>query len=91
MKITLYKDWDSLPSGLAKPSPYFSGRKKELAQLENILENKSSGSILIGAPRGIGKTDLVYKSIADIILKDKKPKLLPIILNATQVNEVKSS
>jgi hypothetical protein len=91
MRITLYKDWDSLPSGFAKPSPYFSGREKELAQLKNILINKTSGSILIGAPRGIGKTDLVYKAISDVRSRKSKPKLLPIILNATQVNEAKDT
>jgi hypothetical protein len=89
MKITLRKNWDSVPSGLAKPSPYFSGKKKELAQLEHILMNKTSGSILIGAPRGVGKTDLIYQAISNVLSKKSKTLLIPIILNATQINEIK--
>ncbi len=91
MKITLHKDWDSLPSGLANPSPYFSGRAKELAQLKHILLNKTAGSILIGAPRGVGKTDLVYKSIAEVISENKSIAFIPIVLNATQLNVLRGT
>lgn len=82
MQITLRKNWDGIPSGGLKPSPFFSGRKKEIELLKNIIVYKKTGSILVGAPRGIGKTDLVYKSLKEI---GKVNKIIPVVFNANQI------
>ena len=78
----LKKDWDNLPSGNYKPSPYFSGRTKEIEIIKNVILHKPSGSVLIGAPRGTGKTDLIYASMK--AAKEKNPKFIPVIINASQ-------
>lgn len=83
MKIILKGDWDSIPSGLHRHSPYFSGREKELGLLKHLILHKPSGLILVGASRGVGKTDLVYKALAESTKEEKG--LIPIVINATQL------
>jgi hypothetical protein len=92
IKIELQKDWDDLPSGFEQASKYFSGRKIELDQLKHIILHKTTGTLLISAPRGTGKTDLIYKSIKeakDAVNPDNKniifKELITVVLNATQL------
>jgi len=89
-KIILHQNWDDSPSGKNTPSTFFSGRSSELQLLSNILLYKKSGSILVSAPRGTGKTDLVYKAIEEA--KKENKKLLTVVFNANHIrNDSKSS
>ncbi len=82
MKIILHQNWDDSPSGKNTSSTFFSGRSAEIQLLSNILLYKKSGSILVSAPRGTGKTDLVYKAIEEA--KTENKKLLTVVFNASQ-------
>lgn len=88
LKITLKQNWDELPSGEFNPSPFFSGREKEIAVLTHAFLHKRSGSILVSARRGTGKTDLVYKALKATVKKDSK--IIPVVINATQISELAS-
>lgn len=85
MNFSLKNNWDNLPTGNNRPSPYFSGRSKEIEMIRNTMLYKPSGSILIGAPRGTGKTDLIYSSIQSA--KQKNSKFIPVVINASQFAE----
>ncbi len=82
MEFLLKKDWDNLPTGNYNPSPYFSGRAKEIEIIKNIILHKTSGSVLVGAPRGTGKTDLMYKSMQKA--KEVNRNFIPVVINASQ-------
>lgn len=79
----LHQNWDDSPSGKNTPSAFFSGRSTEVQLLSNILLYKKSGSILVSAPRGTGKTDLVYKAIEEA--KKENKKLLTVVFNANHI------
>ncbi len=84
MKFKIKNDWNNLPSGQYIPSPYFTGRINEINQLIHLIKYKNSGSILISAPRGTGKTDLVYQSLINSDLENNN--IVPVIFNASNID-----
>lgn len=87
MKIILKEDWD-IPLRLYNPEGLkegcFVGRNKEISALTNEIIRKNSGSIIVCGHRGVGKTSLVYKAIRSA--RDKNPNIIPILVNASQLD-----
>ncbi|MGD1844947.1 MAG: ATP-binding protein, partial [Salibacteraceae bacterium] len=56
------------PSGLQKPDARFVGREKIIRKLVNILSNSETkaGAYLVTGYRGVGKTSLVRKALAQL-------------------------
>src|SRR3989338_8069878 len=90
MNIILKKDWDvdisaPLIGKTVAVEGHFVGRKTETDLLSNEILRRNSGSILVSGHRGVGKTSLVYKAIWNARDKDKDKKIIPILLNASQL------
>ncbi|MHA2135922.1 MAG: ATP-binding protein [Candidatus Thorarchaeota archaeon] len=85
MKIVLKDDWDAQvkpPMDRKEPIGWFAGREREVALLANEMSRRKSGSILVSGYRGVGKTSLTYKALADV---DKKENVIIVLLNAAQL------
>lgn len=88
MKIYLKKDWAKFID-FDNQDSIFVGRDKELQHLKSYVINNDTGSILVSGIRGVGKTSFVYKLIQELMEYYKKtsnPKLIPILINASQLN-----
>jgi len=85
-RIILKKDWDISPRfslDNERFEGHFAGRKRELDLLVNEILHKTSGSILVSGHRGVGKTSLVYKALAEVLKKRKD--IIIVLMNAAQL------
>ena len=86
MKLVLKKDWDiplHPPLETARPKGFFVGRENEVRLLTNELTRKDSGSILVTGYRGVGKTSLVYKAVANVRAADEN--VIVVLISASQL------
>lgn len=86
IKIKLKDKWDNprCVDDFDNDCGVYWGRKQEIAYLKNILVNKSRSSLLLGAPRGRGKTTLIHETINEI-KNENKYKIVPIFIDAPQL------
>lgn len=89
MKVSLKPDWATPCRLLVDGSGhegYFVGRAAEVARLKSELLQKSSGAIIVGGHRGVGKTSFTYRAISEA--KAVHPRMIPILMNATQFLDI---
>lgn len=79
-KIYLKDNWAETFVYGDKTPGFFVGRRDELESLKFALLHNNSGTILISAIRGVGKTSFVHKALSEIEIK-----VHPIFVNAGYV------
>lgn len=85
MEIKLKKDWDFQPK-LKKQKGHHTTRGKEHLVLIDFLTRRNEGSILVCGNRGVGKTSSVITAVNDVIGKQQKNQLIPILIKATSID-----